>query len=279
MTKVLMFIGVLLVVGGLAFHFAALEIFGFLVPKDHGSRLLARDVAYGDHARQRLDVYAPIEGTGPFPVVVFVHGGSWGTGNKNPYAFAGRALAAQGFLAMVINYRLHPDVQYPVFVQDTALALRWAVAHATDYDGDARKVFAMGHSAGGYNVAQAVLAEKVDVAGVITAAAPLDFLPLDSPITIKVFGGLQDLPVTQPVNHIHMHAPPFLILHGSADDLVRVRNSTSLDQKLRAAGIVSILKIYEGASHRDLVLSLSTWSRSSAPVLGDVTQFIKDTSQ
>jgi acetyl esterase/lipase len=279
MKQVLMFIGVLLVVGGLAFHFAALEIFGFIVPKDASSRLAARDVAYGSHDRQKLDVYVPDSGNGPFPVVVFVHGGSWGTGNKNPYAFVGRALAAQGFVAMVISYRLHPEFQYPVFVDDTALALRWAMQHAGEYGGNRQRVFAMGHSAGGYNVAQAVLKERVEVAGVITMAAPLDFLPLDSPVTIRVFGGLPDLPETQPVNHVRADAPPFLILHGSADTLVRVRNSSSLNEKLQAAGVQSTFKIYDGASHRDLILAFSTWLRGSSPALADVTQFIKDTSK
>ena len=91
MKKILTLIAVLLIAGGLAFHFAALETFNALVPKDAESKLLASDVAYGTDPRQKLDVYAPVAGQGPFPIVVFVHGGSWQEGNKNGYAFAGRA--------------------------------------------------------------------------------------------------------------------------------------------------------------------------------------------
>jgi acetyl esterase/lipase len=282
MAKFIFAVIVLLIGLGLAYQFAALEIFNAIVPKDQGSRLAAKDVPYGSHVRQKLDVYVPTLGDGPFPVVVFVHGGSWQTGNKNPYEFVGRAFASQGFVTMVINYRLHPDAQYPVFVADTALALKAASAIAETYKGDGAKLFVIGQSAGGYNVAQAVLNprfETVPLKGVITLAAPLDFLPLDSPITIKVFGGLNDLPETQPVNHVRTDAPPFLIMHGTADELVYPKNARSLDAALRAVNASSELKIYDGISHRDTVLALSTWFRERAPILEDVTRFIKDRSR
>jgi acetyl esterase/lipase len=76
MSKLLTAIGLILFAGGLAYHFATLAIFNALVPKDPGSRLAASDIAYGPDPRQRLDIYAP-EGQGPFPVIVFVYGGSW----------------------------------------------------------------------------------------------------------------------------------------------------------------------------------------------------------
>ena len=97
MTRLFTIFGLLMIAVGLAWHFARLEIFNLLVPKDAGSHLQSRDVAYGPDARQKLDVYAPTQGQGPWPVVVFVHGGSWTQGSKNPYEFVGRALAAQGF--------------------------------------------------------------------------------------------------------------------------------------------------------------------------------------
>jgi acetyl esterase/lipase len=282
MSKIVLTVGVLLIVLGLAYHFAALQIFGLLVPKDEGSRLYAGDVSYGADQRQTLDVYGPTEGEGPFPVVVFVHGGSWETGSKNPYAFVGRAFAAQGFVTMVINYRLHPAHKYPAFVEDTALALTWAAANAAAYRGDRAKLFAIGQSAGGYNVAQAVLNQSFQtpkLAGVATLAAPLDFLPLDSPITIKVFGGVADLPETQPVNHVRADAPPFLILHGTADPLVYPKNARSLDAALRGVGAASELIIYEGINHRDTVLALSRVRRDVAPMLADIVRFLKDKSR
>ncbi len=269
---------------GLAYHFARLQIYNALVPKDAGSSIAIADVPYGPDARQVLDIYMPREAKLPLPVVVFVHGGSWEEGNKNSYTFAGRALAAQGFLAVVVNYRLHPQHQYPAFVDDVDLALRWAVENVKGYGGDPAKIFAMGHSAGAYNVAMAVLSDRYKqgrpkLAGVVTLAGPFDFVPLDSPITIKVFGGLPDLPSTQPVNYASADAPPFLILHGEDDKTVFPRNAIALDKALREAGAVSTLKFYKGVSHADIMLSLSTWMRNRSPSLGDVTAFVRDKSQ
>lgn len=284
MKKIFTLIGILLVVGGLAFHFARLQVFNLLVPKDAESALSSADFPYGPDARHKLDIYMPSEAKLPLPVVVFVHGGSWEEGNKDGYTFAGRALAAQGFLTFVINYRLHPQHEYPAFVDDVDLALRWAVENAKGFGGDPNKVFAMGHSAGAYNVAMAVLHPRYSIdrpklAGVVTLAGPFDFLPLDSQITKRVFGDVPNLPDTQPVHHAFKDAPPFLILHGTADKTVFPRNAVALDMALRQAGAQSTFKLYNGVSHADIVLGLSTWFRGRAPSLADAAAFIRDKSQ
>lgn len=283
MTKLIYVVAMLLITGGLLYHFAALQTFNLLVPKDDGSELAARDLSYGPDARQILDIYKPMASTGPWPIVVFVHGGSWQEGNKNGYEFAGRALAANGFLTLVINYRLHPQSRYPAFVDDVARALRWAADNGQMYNGDPRKLFAMGHSAGAYNIAMAVLDKTLattrpQISGVVTLAGPFDFLPLDSDATIKVFGEIADLPATQPINHVSSGAPPFLILHGDQDTTVFPRNATALDAALKKVGNSSTLKIYQGVSHVSIILSLAKPLRST-PVLQDAVSFFKDKSQ
>jgi acetyl esterase/lipase len=283
MKKIITLFGILLVVGGLAYHFAALQIFDALVPKDESSIRWQTDMAYGPDARQKVDIYMPRESSGLLPMVLFVHGGSWKEGNKNGYAFAGRALAAKGYMTLVMNYRLHPKDRYPAFVEDVALALRWAAENGQSLGGDPKRLFAMGHSAGAYNIAQAVLDEKYasgrpKLAGVITLAGPFDFLPLDSPITIEVFGKVPDLAATQPVNHARADAPPFLLLHGSADTTVFPRNATALQKALQKVGVEATLKIYDGVSHAGILLALAKPLRKT-PVLDDAVQFIKDKSQ
>jgi acetyl esterase/lipase len=283
MKKIITLFGILLVVGGLAYHFAALQIFDALVPKDESSIRWQTDMAYGPDARQKLDIYMPRESSGLLPMVLFVHGGSWKEGNKNGYAFAGRALAAKGYMTLVMNYRLHPKDRYPAFVEDVALALRWAAENGQSLSGDPKRLFAMGHSAGAYNIAQAVLDEnyasgRPKLAGVITLAGPFDFLPLDSPTTIEVFGKVPDLAATQPVNHVRADAPPFLLLHGSADTTVFPRNATALQKALQKVGVEATLKIYEGVSHAGILLALAKPLRKT-PVLDDAVQFIKDKFQ
>jgi acetyl esterase/lipase len=279
MKKILTLLGVLLLVVGLAYHFAALETFNLLVSKDKDSILWQTDMAYGQNPRQKLDIYMPRERSGPLPIVMFVHGGSWQEGNKHPYAFVGRALAAKGFMAMVMNYRLFPESRYPAFVEDVDLALRWAQENGESLGGNPDKLFAMGHSAGAYNIAQAVLDERyaatrAKLAGVVTLAGPFDFLPLDSRITIKVFGEVPDLPDTQPVNHSRTDAPPFLILHGSADTTVYPKNAIALDKALKSMGASSTLKIYDGVSHVGILLALAKPLRKT-PVLEDAVAFMR----
>jgi acetyl esterase/lipase len=279
MKKILTLFALMLIAVGLAYHFAALDIFNLLVPKDDESILWQKDMAYGPDPRQKLDIYMPRETRGLVPIVVFVHGGSWQEGNKNPYGFVGRALAAKGFMTMVMNYRLFPENRYPAFVDDVDLALRWASENGQSLGGDPNHLFAMGHSAGAYNVAQAVLDERyaatrAKLAGVITLAGPFDFLPLDSKTTIKVFGDLPDLPSTQPVNHSRSDAPSFLILHGSADTTVFPKNAIALDAALRVMGASSTLKIYAGVSHVGILLALAKpWRKT--PVLDDVVAFMR----
>ena len=284
MLKLLYALAIVLVVGGLLYHFAALQVFNLLIPKDANTRVLARDVHYGGDERQVLDIYAPDTPNGTLPIVVFIHGGSWSSGNKNPYEFVGRALAAQGYLTLVANYRLHPEHPFPAFVEDAALTLDWATKHGAEYGGDGHKIFAMGHSAGAYNLALAILDKHylanlgTDISaikGVATLAGPFDFLPLDSPITKDVFGKLDHLEETQPINFARGDAPPFLILHGTADTTVYPKNAIALQKALLKAGANVTLKTYDGVSHVGIMVSLAKPLRGLAPTLKDVAEFFR----
>ena len=284
MMKLIYALGLILIVGGLSYHFAALEIFNAFMPKDGASYLLKSDVSFGPDNRQKLDIYAPSEGTGPWPVIVFVYGGSWNSGDKEPYGFAGRALAAQGFLVVIPNYRLHPKNPFPSFVQDTAMAIDWATRHAGLYGGDQQQVFAVGHSAGAYNLALAILdksylqalgTDLTALRAVATLSGPFDFLPLDTKVSISTFGKVADLATTQPINYARADAPPFLILHGGDDTTVRPRNAQSLYGKLKLTGADASLKIYPGIGHVGLITALARPLRYRVSTLADVAAFFK----
>ena len=87
----------------------------------------ASNIPFGDHERLKLDVYRPDEAPDNHPVIVFVHGGSWSSGNKDMYKFMGDALTAEGFTAVIPNYRLHPDILFPDPVEDAAKAIAWTI--------------------------------------------------------------------------------------------------------------------------------------------------------
>ena len=261
--------------------FDSLTLFNAVMPKDMGSRRLARDVAYGGDPRQTLDVYAP-RGAGPWPVIVFFYGGAWDSGHRQGYAFAARALAAKGFVVVVPDYRLVPQVRYPGFVEDGAAAVRWVRGHIGAYGGDADRIVLTGHSAGAYIAAMLALdpvwlgEDREGVRAFVGLAGPYDFLPLDDGASIAAFGEWPDLPPTQPVAHAGPGAPPVLLLHGEPDVRVKVRHSRALAAALSAAGNDVRLTLYRGLSHTQIITSLAMPLRRAAPVLIDIVRFARE---
>ena len=260
-----------------------LTTFNTLAPKDKASAPAERAIAYGTDARQKLDVYPAGPRDGAAPVVVFIYGGGWNNGRRQDYSFAGRALAAQGYLTIVPDYRLVPQVHFPTFLEDSAAATAWAQANAARLGGDPRQIYLIGHSAGAYNAAMIALdarylraagGDPANISGVIGLAGPYDFLPFDPGAAQNAFGQAPEPAQTQPINFVRADAPPMLLLHGAEDKVVRIRNTTSLGEKLNAIGAKAEVKIYPGADHPDLVLALSKPLRKRAPVLADINAFI-----
>jgi acetyl esterase/lipase len=274
--------GVAAMFGSLLAACSPLTALNTLSPRDPATRP-GRDIAYGPLPRQRLDVYTPARGATAAPVLVFFYGGSWNSGRRQDYAFAGRALAARGFVTIVPDYRLYPEVRYPAFLQDGAAAIRWAQDHASEYGGDPKRIVLAGHSAGAYNAvmlgmdSEFVSAAGVDPASIKAVAGlsgPYYFLPLDDPSTIATFGEYPDLPATQPAKYVTASSPAGFFAHGAADTLVKPSNSEGLGRKLARAGVASEVKIYPGLSHADVVVALSRLFRGKAPVLDDMSAFL-----
>src|ERR1700728_3814195 len=125
-------------------RFAALDAF---VPSWGYTRI--PNFAYGPLPRQTLDVYQPHAKT-PQDIVIFFYGGDLQTGTKADYRFVAQALTSRGYIAVIPDYRLFPDVTFPTFVDDGALAVRWVHDHTREIGGDPDHVYLMGHSGGAY---------------------------------------------------------------------------------------------------------------------------------
>lgn len=108
-----------------------------------------KDISYGPHGRHILDIYEPA-GAGPFPVVMYVHGGGWREGSKDLYSHLGQWLSRHGVVAALINYRLTPEVVHPEHVRDCASAFAWLRDHAGEYKGDPERMYLTGYSAGAH---------------------------------------------------------------------------------------------------------------------------------
>jgi acetyl esterase/lipase len=271
------------VLGALALMLDPLGTFNLLIPKDRASARIAAGLSYGPGERRRLDVYAPRAAAArPRPVILFIYGGSWDSGRRQGYAFAARALAAQGFVVIVPDYRLVPEVRYPDFLRDCAAVVRWARSHAGAWGGDGGRIVLTGHSAGAYNAAMLALdpallgSDRAAIRGFAGLAAPTDFLPLDDPATIAAFGAWPRPAETQPISHAAAGAPPVLLLHGDGDTRVKPRNSRALAARLRAAGGDVRLKIYPGLGHAGILTALAVPFRRQAPVLADIAEFARE---
>jgi acetyl esterase/lipase len=228
-----------------------------------------------------LDVYRPETSHVAAPVVLFLYGGRWRSGQREDYAFVGEALAEAGVLTLIADYRSYPEVRFPDFVDDVAHATAWSRAHAAALGGDPARLFVAGHSAGAHIAAlvatdprylAAVGMQPGQLAGVIGIAGPYDFLPLTDPDLIAVFGAEKDWPQSQPVNFVSGDEPPFLLLHGSDDRLVWLRNSERMAARLDAAGSDVELRRYDGVGHIRILASLR-FDRL-APTRKDLLDFV-----
>lgn len=263
-----------------------LRTFNALIPKDPGVSLVARNQAFRPGPRGALDLYAP-RGTKPdaqLPIIVFFYGGSWNSGDKEGYAFVGRALAARGFVVAIPDYRLVPEVRFPAFLEDGAAAVRWVRANAHRLGGDPDRIVLAGHSAGAYNAAMLSLdpqwlgGDRAAVRGFAGLAGPYDFLPFDGPVTRAAFGQAPDPDATQPVRLASAGDPPSLLQVAGRDRLVYPRNSHRLAEALRAAGVPVELRVYDRIGHVGILTALSRPLRGRAAVLRDLADFATRTT-
>lgn len=278
LSKALLLLGTGLLGGCQAAFFAGMNT----TASSHGlqtTRGVTFDAAHG----LKLDVYRPRDAQDA-PVVVFFYGGSWKSGQRQWYRWAGEALAQCGLVVVIPDYRQWPQVRLDGFMRDAARAVAWTRAHASDYGGDPQALFVMGHSAGAHIAA--LLATDVhwlagvglsphQLAGVIGLAGPYDFLPLTDPDFIDMFGHTHAAQLrSQPVHFVDGDEPPMLLLQGEGDRVVEPRNASALADALRRQNEPVSVRLYPGIGHAAILLALSRPFRGKAPVLADTLAFI-----
>jgi acetyl esterase/lipase len=249
-----------------------------------GAMRSGSSIPFGTHG-QSLDVWRPAGEAAPKrPVVIFYYGGGWVKGDRRAYSFAARALAREGFVVVVPDYRKVPAVRFPAFLQDGAEAVKWTRDHIAEFGGDPTKIALMGHSAGAYTVAMLALdtrwlkAEGMDpkiIKAAVGLSGPYDFFPFTSKRAIDAMQGVADPQMTQPLHFARADAPPMLLVTSTADDTVRPRNAINLAAKLKALGAPVTLKNYPGLTHEEVVMALSKPFRSKGPILADSVAFLK----
>ncbi len=238
--------------------------------------------AYGPDPRQQLDVYWPAGAAEDAPVVVFFYGNGWREAAKSDFEFVASALTQAGIVVLIPDYRAHPQVTFPAFVEDGAAALRWTMDNVPGVVSGKRPLFLMGHSAGAQIAAllafdDRYLAAVADppplLAGFIGLSGPYDFLPLEPGYLEEVFPEATRS-LSQPIEFVSASAPPTLLVHGTADRRVLPEHSRRLARDLEAHGVPVTLRMYDNTGHMRVVAALAPPLQFIADTMDDAVAFI-----
>ena len=247
-----------------------------------GYKTLANiDYAATGQPRQALDLYLPqTRPEKPLPLVVYVHGGGWEGGSKDQAGALFAFLQSRQYAGASIGYRLTDQATWPAQIHDCKAAIRWLRAHAAEHGYDADRIAVYGISAGGHLVSLLGLTagvpelegslgkhldQKSQVKCVMDFCGPTNFLTFSQGSSViktenpqgpisKLLGGVlstrqAEAKQASPETYVTPSAPPFLIIHGTADSLVPLAQARSFDTALDKAGATSTLLIAEGAPH------------------------------
>ncbi len=247
---------------------------------------VTHDVAFGPEGWQRLDIYAPPGASKgkPLPVIVFYYGGRWEEGSKDDYRFVGSALARQGYITVIPDYRKYPAVKFPVFVEDAARSLAWVSDHIAAYGGRPDSIHIAGHSAGAHIAALlATDARYLKALGKDRSAVIQDFTGLAGPYAFEpdepdlqaMFGPPDRYPQMQATTFIDGRQPPMLLLWGEKDTAVGRMNMDRLAAAIHARGGCVETRIYPGVDHIWILAGLS-WLGGGNNVLQDWIDFIEN---
>ena len=235
-----------------------------------------RGIPYAEpkNERQMLDVYAPTDGKN-LPVVVWIHGGGWKAGDKAGVQKKPQAFVDKGLVFVSTNYRFVPKVSVKEMAGDIARAIRWVHDHATEYGGDPKSIFVMGHSAGAHLAALVCTDDRYLKAeglplSIIKGCVPVDTAVYDVQKQIDTIGSARAAMYSSvfgkdessqkelsPITHVAKgkSIPPFLILH-VADRPDSKAQSQLFAARLKEVGVSAKVVAAEGTTHGTINVNL-----------------------
>jgi acetyl esterase/lipase len=241
------------------------------VPPARYRPAIKANVAYGPLPAERLDLCLPRNAPGIHPGILLIHGGGWQSGDKSFFRDMCKSLAAQGFVAATINYRLAPRYTWPAQLVDAQLAVRWLRTHARQTGLDPSRLCAWGESAGAHlavflgvlatihlgDEASLLANQSPAVSCVVDAFGPVDLtVPLGaraSPLLLALFGGVtfQDNRLlywdASPIFDVSPHSSPTMIIQGTQDTLIPPGQSLALQYTLQKRHVFVEYRSYDGA--------------------------------
>ena len=262
----------------------------------------SNEIAYIEdgNPRHELDLYLP-EGDAPAPVIFMVHGGGYIFGDKSQVRWTARHFIAQGYAVVAPNYRLAPTHTYPAQIEDVFCALAWTVANAEQYNLDTSRLFLMGESAGANAIAMLAavddpqnylsnclhaLPDDFKAVGVVAFYTPVDLSSCECRVAKRMLtlylGAEADFSSllaredemrdvwasASPLTWLDGSEAPFLLIHGTADNLVPISESELLQQRLQAVGVPVELFRVDNAGHGFFSYTNTAHMQAALPVVG-----------
>ncbi|TXD96034.1 alpha/beta hydrolase [Psychrobacter frigidicola] len=270
--------------------FSALNVVNSL--SSSGGVGVSKDILYGDAPLQDLDMYYPKplaqamqsqqSISNSYPMVVFVHGGSWESGSKEDYAFVGQSFAQAGYITAVINYRKAPEHVYPDYVKDTAQAIAWSYDNAARFHANPQRLAVVGHSAGAFNMIAAVSNEDFlatygmkpsDISAVVGIAGPYsyDFRKYGGSVAFAADATPDEV---MPDRQIKGKQPPYLLLTAENDKVVYDQNTIKMTQALKEFGATVENSEIKGASHATSIGAMASPLRWVNDVRAQVLRYL-----
>ena len=269
---------------------AAVGLLLFTLASSGRAQELITNIVYGVAGTNQLLLDASVPaGAGPFPVGIVVHGGGWGSGDReHDVAPMEIPLTAAGFTWFSIDYRLAPTNRWPSCFEDVQSAIRWVKAHAAEYKGDPKRIALCGYSAGGHLVCLAATLAEADtrVQAVIGYAPPTDMvadnerrnglskslqLLLNLPPELTP-ATRQTLAAMSPIEFVKPGLPPFLLVQGDSDKTVPHSQSVNFQARLLASEVPCDLITLTNAQHR-----IMDWSKYDTNFEGQIKDWLVKT--
>ena len=242
-----------------------------------------RDITYtegepGDEGKHKLDLYIPLDkpaGKQNAPVLVFLHGGNWMTGDRSLYVALGNRLARAGIAVAIPSYRLMPNNPHPAQMEDAAAALDWVVRHIQQYGGDPKRIYVSGHSSGGHLAALLGLdgaylkpfgLSPDNIRGVIAMSGVYDvrYIP-----NFFVEGDRKD---ASPLYRVHGGAPRFLITYCQWDYLALPKQARDFAAALKKAFVDTRLLYIPRDNHLSEIINVT---KEDGPLVNAILSFVE----
>ena len=246
---------------------------------------VVKTLAYGARPEQTLDVYQPTGSSGSRGTILFFFGGNWQAGDKKDYHFVGETLASKGIVTIIANYRLYPQTSFPGFIDDAALAVKWAHDHAANYGGSASSLFLMGNGSGAFmslllgldpEYLTRVGLSSRDIRGVICLAGFYGSDMTRQPGVSSLVADVHDPDTLLPFRFARAPIPPMLLIVSRDEDASDSSDIELLDRAVLEHGGSVKMVHHSDLGRIGIMLPFSPLFHMHSSVIQEVLDFMTD---